>query len=282
MDIVGKAKKLERRIARSLEAAVGEFAGVTATEPLEIIYQALDRIEQEIQHTGRGRRTFPYTRVRLLVVMAAKDHQGRARFEAVAEGPPSIRERLAGRLESAGITGACPAIEIVYAAKPSAGWSSPVFHLEFVREEQPATVAAPVPPPSAVPDLKLTVMSGKTTHRTYTFTGGRIDLGRRAEVLDSRQRLVRTNHVAFLEDGPEANGSVSRRHAHIAYDAAAREYRLMDDRSAHGTGVVRQGRTIPVHPGPRGVRLADGDEILLGQARLRVTVVPAETTKAEG
>jgi hypothetical protein len=98
MDIVGKARRLERRIARSLEAAVGEFAGVIATEPLEIIYQALDRAEQEIQHTGRGRRTFPYTRVRLLVPIPAKDRQARARFTAVAEGPPSVGDRLTTRL----------------------------------------------------------------------------------------------------------------------------------------------------------------------------------------
>jgi hypothetical protein len=271
MDIVGKAKKLERRIARSLEAAVGEFAGAAAPEPLEIVYQALDRVEQEIQHTGRGRRTFPFTRVRLLVAVPARDRQGRARFMAVADGPPSLQERLASRLDAAGVSGQAPSVEIEFVGKPSAAWTNPRFDLELLREAAPP----PVVRSASVPELKLSVVHGKTTQRAYTFTGGRIDLGRRAEVLDAKGRLVRTNHVAFLEEGHAANGSVSRRHAHIQFAALAREYRLMDDRSAHGTGVVRRGRTISVHPGPRGVRLESGDEILLGQARLRVVIVNA-------
>lgn len=271
MDIVGKAKKLERRIARSLEAAVGEFAGVTATEPLEILYQALDRAEGEIQHTGRGRRTFPYTRVRLLVPIPAKNRQVRARFMAVADGPPTLQERLAGRLDAAGVSGAPPIVEIAFVGKPSASWTDPRFDLELLREALPP----PVVRPATIPDLKLAVAYGKTAQRAYTFSGGRIDVGRRAEVLDARGRLVRTNHVAFLEEGHAANASVSRRHAHIQFAPLAREYRLMDDRSAHGTGVVRRGRTITVHPGPRGIRLETGDEILLGQARLRVVIVDA-------
>lgn len=271
MDIVGHARKLERRIARSLDAAVGEFVGAAPPEALEIIYQVLDRAEQEIQHTGRGRRAFPYHRVKLLVVIPAKDRQARARFDTVVQGPPSLRERIAGRLESAGVPKLSPAVDVEYVGKAPAGWSNPRFDLEFIREAQPG----PVEVPRSVPALKLTVLSGKASHRTYSFTGGRIDLGRRADVLDAKQRLVRTNHVAFAEDGPAANSSVSRRHAHILYETAARQYRLLDDRSAHGTGIVRRGKTIAVHPGPRGVRLEDGDEILLGQAKLRVSIVDA-------
>ena len=49
-------------------------------------------------------------------------------------------------------------------------------------------------------------------------------------------------------------------------------YRVYDDRSAHGTGVLRNGRTITVTPGSRGIRLESGDEIVLGEARLRVKI----------
>ena len=269
MDIVGNAKKLERRIARSLDAAVGEFVGAAAPEPLEIIYQVVDRAEQEIQHTGRGRRAFPYHRIRLHVVIPAKDRQARARFDTVVQGPPSLRERIAGRLESAGVAKVSPAVDVAYVAKALASWSNPRFDVEFIREDQPAPVAVP----RSVPTLKLSVLRGKASHRAYTFTGGRIDLGRRVEVLDARHRVVRTNHVAFAEDGDDANGSVSRRHAHIIYDPGGGDYRLLDDRSAHGTGIVRHGKTIAVHPGPRGVRLEDGDELMLGQAKLRVTIM---------
>ena len=48
---------------------------------------------------------------------------------------------------------------------------------------------------------------------------------------------------------PDPNESVSRRHAHIDFSAGSRHYRVVtDDRSAHGTGVLRNGRTITVHP----------------------------------
>jgi hypothetical protein len=62
---------------------------------------------------------------------------------------------------------------------------------------------------------------------------------------------------------------VSRQHAHIASDRPG-DVRIYDDGSAHGTSVVRSGRTIPVPPGSRGVRLRSGDGILIGEARLEV------------
>ncbi len=72
---------------------------------------------------------------------------------------------------------------------------------------------------SDAPRLELTVLNGTAERRTYALTASpRIDIGRCAEVRDSRHRLIRTNHVAFLERSGEVNQSVSRRHAHISYD----------------------------------------------------------------
>jgi hypothetical protein len=275
MDIVGKARKLERKIARSLDAAVGELVGAASPAPLEIVHEVLDRAEQEIQHGGRGRRVFPFTRV-VVVIPAGRDRQAKARFAAIADGPPSLCERLRARLESAGCSVPQLAVDVSYVAKPGQHWPSPTFHVEFLREALPpapapapqASEAQPLPPPR----LKLSVLKGAASQRHYLFHGGRIDIGRRAEVLDAKHRLVRTNHVAFDETGEDINASVSRRHAHIEYDTEKRVYRLLDDRSAHGTGIVRGGRTIPVLAGSRGARLQHGDEIAVGQARLRVGI----------
>jgi pSer/pThr/pTyr-binding forkhead associated (FHA) protein len=66
---------------------------------------------------------------------------------------------------------------------------------------------------------------------------------------------------------------VSRRHAHLTYFPGTGDYRLQDDRSAHGTSILRGGRTIVVPVGSRGVRIESGDEIILGQARIRVTIL---------
>src|SRR5262249_19067425 len=82
----------------------------------------------------------------------------------------------------------------------------------------------------------------------------------------------------FAECTEEPNPSVSRRHAHIEAAGSPAEYRLYDDRSAYGTSVQRNGVTIVVPPGPRGIRLQSGDEIALGEARLQVEIETAGVT----
>ena len=37
---------------------------------------------------------------------------------------------------------------------------------------------------------------------------------------NSRHRLIRTNHIAFVDNDDAVNQSVSRCHAHIAFDPA--------------------------------------------------------------
>lgn len=267
MDFAGKARKLERRIARTVDAAVDEFMGTDAPAPLEIVHAVLDRTEQQIQEAGRGRRVFPFNRVIVHVVADARDREARARYAAATEGPPTLSERVAARLASAGCRVTGLTTEIVYAAKPGADWQTAAFHIEFDKVH-----AAPTPPVAGPVRIRLTVAKGEAEQRAYAFGGGRIDIGRGADVLDQKQRLIRTNQVAFREDDSEANGSVSRRHAHIVYGADAAEYRLCDDHSTHGTSIVREGRTIKVPAATRGTRLQSGDEIALGHARLRVAL----------
>ena len=270
MDIADKARKLERRISRTIDAAVEELTGRSEPAPIEVVHAVLERAEHQMQEIGRGRRVFPFNRVRVHVVAAPRDKEARARFAAVLDGPPSLAERLRDRLRSGGCDVTDLSTEVVYARQPGAGWERAEFHVEFDRVP-PTAVRSPPRASSPPVRLKLVVVNGTAERRAYVFDGGRIDIGRRAHVLDQRQRLIRTNHVAFAEDGPETNHSVSRRHAHIEFDADAGCYRLFDDRSAHGTSIVRGGRTIKV-PAVRGTKLESGDEIALGQARLKVTL----------
>jgi len=274
MDIGSKARKLERKIARTVNAAVEELVGRGEPAPLEIVHGVLDRAEQRIQEIGRGRRVFPFNRIRVHVAASPRDKEVRARVSAVLDGPPSLAERLIDRLRSAGCTADRVDVEVVFVRQPGADWEQPAFHVEFDRVEV-APVEAPVPAPASkeLPRIKLAVTKGSAEQHGYIFSGGRIDIGRRAEVVDQRQRLIRTNQIAFLEEGPEPNRTVSRRHAHIEYEADRQGYRLWDDRSAHGTNIIRRGKTIKVPPSARGTRLEAGDEIVLGQARLRVTFV---------
>ena len=280
MDLAGKARRLERKISKAVDAAVTEFVGRGAvTAPIEIVYSALDAAEGEIQEIGRGRRVFPFNRVIVHCVADADDRLARARVGAVIAGPPSLSERLVDRLRAAGCAPDAIAVEIAFAPRRADHWLHQEFHVEFDRIEAPAPPAAVEPEPPAAADfrIKLTIVKGSAAHRAYAFGGGRIDIGRRVEVLDQRQRLIRTNDIAFLEDGPEPNSSVSRKHAHIEFVEKDRGYRVYDDGSAQGTSVIREGRTIRVPAGVRGARIENGDEIVLGHARLRVVL---ETKKA--
>jgi predicted component of type VI protein secretion system len=163
----------------------------------------------------------------------------------------------------------------VFVRQQGTDWEDPRFHVTFERVAEPTSRTEPATPTAArttAPRLRLTVVKGSTDQKAYAFAGGRIDIGRRSEVIDQRQRLVRTNQIAFVDDDTPDNRSVSRRHAHIEYVESEGTYRIWDDRSAHGTTIVRGGKTIKVAAGARGMRLVGGDEIAVGHARLKVTI----------
>jgi pSer/pThr/pTyr-binding forkhead associated (FHA) protein len=266
MDILGKARRIESKIAGRLDEAAKEFVRSGAREPLEIVHAILDEVEQEIQSGGRGTRVFPFNQIEVAVL--APSPEARAWLEAVFESDPPLRARIMERLRSAGCHPSEIVVSINYVARAQKNWRTPEFRLNFARVTQPAVED---PDADSTRDrIEVTVLRGVTEQRTYSFLSGRIDFGRCAEVRDSRNRLLRTNHVAFTEGSGDVNQSVSRQHAHIVYEPDSGSFRLHDDGSGHGTGIVREGRTVPVPRGFRGVRLQSGDEVVLGEARVRI------------
>jgi pSer/pThr/pTyr-binding forkhead associated (FHA) protein len=286
MDLLGKARKLESTIARKLDDAARELIGSGSLEPIEIVNLIVDVVEREVQPSGRGRRVFPFTRVAVSIVAPSRD--ARARLEAIVDGKPPLRDRIVDRLTAARCDVDDVVVDVAYVARPQKAWPHQNFNVEFYREARAAAetdgagardersaVAQRRSRPGGVGArsaavIQLTVLAGTAEQATYSLAADRIDLGRSVEVRDRRHRLIRMNHIAFIEHGSDVNQSVSRRHAHITYDASSRQYRLHDDGSAHGTSVVRNGRTVAVPGGSHGVRLRNGDEIVLGEARLKV------------
>jgi FHA domain-containing protein len=266
MDLLGKARRLESTIARRFDRAASDAVGAVTREPLEIVHLVVQAVENEIQPGGRGKRVFPFNSITLSVL--APSREGRARFEAVLAGEPPLRDRIVEHLRSK----SCPiddlTLDVAYVAKAPKDWRHPQFNLAFARVARAPTSDAGHDP--AFTRIDLTVVRGTAERKHYSFAAKRIDLGRCTEVRDTRNRLIRTNHVAFVEGSGEVNQSVSRRHAHIAYEPASGRYRLRDDGSVHGTSVVRNGSAVPVPPGSLGVRLRSGDELVLGEARLRI------------
>lgn len=266
MSILEKARRLESRIAGRLDKAAKEFVRSGEREPLEIVHAILDAVEREIQPAGRGKRVFPFNRIELSLV--APSREARGRLEAVFAGETPLPARIMERLQSAGCGTPDVVVAINYVARAQKTWRAREFDVAFARVEEPEVESVAADPKPARIDV--TVVRGVTEQRTYSFAATRIDLGRCGEVRDSLNRLIRTNHVAFTEGSGDVNQSVSRRHAHIAYEPSTGHFRLHDDGSGHGTGIVREGRTVAVPRGSRGVRLHSGDEVSLGEARVRV------------
>lgn len=266
MDILGKARTIESHLTRTIDRAAQRLTKTAPAEPLEIMQAIVETVDEHILPAGRGTHVFPFNRIDVSIL--APSDRDRARFEAVFESVQPLDGRIADRLHAAGC--GLPALDIRtrFVEQRGDDWMSERFHVTFER------TAADVPVPThaaTIPNaIAITILQGSADKPSYTFAVDRLNLGRCAEVRDQRNHLVRINHVAFDDVRTEPNHSVSRQHAHIEHAADSRGYRICDDRSGHGTNVVRNGRTLPVPPGPRGIRLESGDEILLGEARLRV------------
>ena len=267
MKILDKAAKLEKALLERL----GRRSDVPR-HPIEIYRAILDDIEDALEPGTRDTRIFPYTTIE--VVVATTDAHQRATAEAVFAEAPSLEERARTRLRSAG----CGEVEgisarVTFVDAHAEEWSGRDYAIEFRRD---AVAPHPLKKVNKARvgrehELLLAVLTGTATKSRYVFKAPRVNLGRLSEVLDRQQRIVRQNQVAFADGEDDVSQSISRTHAHIAFDVASGDARLHDDGSTHGTRVVRAGRTINVpRGGGRGVKLQDGDEVLLGQAKLRV------------
>ena len=268
MDILRNLRRLESKLTTTVDEAAQKMTQARTREPLEILHAIVDVAEKHIEPAGRGKYVFPFNEIKISI--AADSRETRARFKAVLRSDPCLRDRIIERLQAAGCVLNGLDINMTYVDRSEAHWTAPEFNIEFDRLSVP-----PQPTPQvelAHQSLKLTIVQGETERRSYVFATSRINLGRCAEVRDNRHRLIRRNDVAFAESAGQPNLSVSRQHAHIECTASGGDYRLCDDRSLHGTSVLRDGRTIPVPPGARGVRLQSGDEITLGEARLKVEI----------
>ena len=82
--------------------------------------------------------------------------------------------------------------------------------------------------------------------------------------------VERRNELAF----DVSEDTVHRKHAWIRYDGADGMFRAFNDPAAsRGTRVLRDGRSLECDP-YKGVQLRSGDEILLGEARVRFEIDP--------
>jgi pSer/pThr/pTyr-binding forkhead associated (FHA) protein len=161
---------------------------------------------------------------------------------------------------------------VEYVEKAPPEWEGRDYHIDYERAAA-RSARKPRSTKVEVPSTEFAVMRGGTSRRKYTFTAARINIGRLIEVRDRDDKVLRENHVDFADSDQTPNSTVSRAHAHIVFDEEKNAFRIHDDGSSHGTSIVRRGATIEVpRSGSRGVALRDGDELLIGSARLRFHV----------
>ncbi len=247
--------EIEKTIERGFRRWTERMFGPAESGDLVLVHRAiLEEIEGKVQVVARGRRIFPFARVRVTLIGAEQDRRTLLEGAFGERLPADVLETLEGT--------ACEMPRGFTVEVRTAAAGNGAYEIEYF---------ADAPKPAAALPLeagRLVVVKGKAAHGEYTLDRPRFNLGRMAELTDSDHRVIRRNDVVFEEGADEVNATVSRRHAHIRSEEG--EYRLSDDGSEFGTRIFRDGRSIEVPSGDRrGERLRPGDEIYLGRACLR-------------
>lgn len=256
-----------RRIEKTLDERLrGIFAGSGAasssSEAIELYRDALDQIAARATVGRRGDRVFPFDHIR--IELRAESADRRALLEALF-APEQMAGDVRATLVEAGVKS--PEELLIAVEYPA----NPAVELRVICEKAEQPQAQPVAA-DAVPliPMRLVTLSGTASAPDFLADRPQVNIGRVDEVLDQMGRAIRRNDLFFPEAAHEANATVSRAHAHLRFEPATGDWRIYDDGSSLGTVIFRDGRRIevPAHAG-RGVLLRPGDEIYLGQARVR-------------
>lgn len=261
---MNRLRDIERLLDDKLRAL---FRGADSgpQELIEVHRAILDDAARRIEVLPRARRRFVYSQVLVTIAVPAPERRGA--YEAVFAEGRALEHDLRVRLEEEGAE-LPPGFTVEVRLAEELGGRP--YAIEYgSAPAKPAETSAETERARAI---ALEIVEGTAERQRYEFAGKtRIQIGRLGDVLDSGKRIVRRNDVAFAEAEGPPNSTVSRAHAHLEWDRGTGRYRLFDDGSAFGTTVLREGRIVPVPRGAgKGIALESGDEILAGQARLRV------------
>jgi len=255
-------ERLDRWIAGKVKHWTSRFSGQPgATELLEIRRDILEEIRDKIQPVGQGKTIFPYDSVAIRV--GARDAEQAGLRHAALSVSGEMEHDISALLTEAG----CPIphgfqVTIDVAEDPELAAASRPFRIEYSNNKETRKPVARTKSPT----IKLTVVQGEAEATDYVISVDRVNIGRLKEVVGEKDGLRRRNDIAFAD----TETTVSREHAQLRYDVDSGKFRVYDSGSQRGTCVFRGGRRLEVPRGPgRGVQLQSGDEIHLGEARLR-------------
>jgi len=270
---MSRVQKLEHRIDQKLRQMLRSSSPDQAREPIEVYRAILEEVMSRIDALPRGRRTFVFSRVSVRVLLPNPER--RRSYELLFTEADSLTRDLKSHFEENKVeypTRFKVDVELV----DSLPLDVSLRGFEVTYSNPPAAA----PGPDTIP-IRLTILVGNAERNQYEFAKHRINIGRLGEVLDSDLRTVRRNDIALKDDSTMENATVSRAHAHLEYDPDSNRFRLFDDGSARGTIVIRDGSVIPVPQGnSKGILLKPGDEIILGEVRIRLELLEPDSTLA--
>jgi FHA domain-containing protein len=259
-------KSLDQRLRSIFSGGDGGEDAPGAREAIELYHDALDQIAKRATAGKRGDRIFPFNLI--TIELAAENAERKVVLETLFD-VGQLGDDIRATLKEERVT---PPADLTVAVKFP---EEALVEMRVVceRGEPPQKAAAGMiarPTLVEMTPARLLTVTGVSSAAEFMLDRPRVNLGREAEITDSLGRAIRRNELFFPESAHEANPSVSRAHAHIRFEASSGEWRIFDDGSSIGTTLFRDGRRIdvPAHAG-RGVALRAGDEIYLGQVRLR-------------
>lgn len=242
------------------ESPFGTGSAGDTPEAAEIRLALLDEVKAH-SHKVSGRMVFPHNEVRLSIRGVPLEQSGALTAPFFAE---FCTEELRKGLARSNYR--FPA-DLQVRVDATADLPAPGEHWLAVEVSSRPAPADDAPKRPA----KLVVVKGSANHAELVLNKARTNLGRSVDVYRANGPS-RRNDLAFDESN-EASRTVSREHAHILYSRKTGEYRLFNDRAGNtggaGLWLIRDGLSLEVPRGPRGVRLEPGDEIHLGRAVVR-------------
>jgi hypothetical protein len=266
--LLSNAGKLDRNLQNYVDVFIQRGLSV---EPIDVRKDILRQVAERIATISPGKRRFPFKH--LTVELFAADEESQAVLEEAFITGNRLEQDVQEFLHRE--TGAAPVglrIKVRVVVQPPPEDATGIFSIVFRRE------AAPGGDEPAGAKAQLVIIRGKAARKRYTLDKDRIYIGRVPQAVDDAKRIIRRNDIVFEDSGDKINGTVSRIHAQIRYNQETNEYRISDDLSAHGTRVLRDGKTHEV-PQRRGLKLRAGDEIYFGEACARFELSDPLVTK---
>ncbi|MBC7926522.1 MAG: FHA domain-containing protein [Bryobacteraceae bacterium] len=248
-------RDLERRIDQQLRRLFqSEPVPGQGRELIEIQKAILEKIEERIQMLPRARRSFPFHEVAVRIPADTEDR--RMAIEAVFIADGALQNEITEHLRRDNVEFPSDlAVNVTIVDSGELTEPSVICKTRQTEAEKPAAVRKQG-------TLRFTLPDGSVVEASRA----RVEIGRTADVLDDRLRLVRRNDLVLEAD------TVSRAHAHVEWIDG--EYRLFDDGSSYGTSAIHNGRLIEVpRAGGRGLRIDSGDELYFGQVRLQLEIL---------